>query len=152
MLCLRQTALTARTFSIDTGCPPPELLVTVNITSGTCCRPTRAMQLLQRFNIHISLERQSRRWLAGFGNRQIDGFSADELDIGAGGVEVGVVGHNVALFAGNAEQDALRRASLVGRNDVLVPEDVLDRVPETVETLAAGVALIAFHDRGPLVG
>src|SRR5579864_6174594 len=36
MLCLRQTVLTARTFSIETGCPPPELLENVRAVSTVC--------------------------------------------------------------------------------------------------------------------
>ena len=36
---IRVLGKTARTFSIDTGCPPPELFVTVNIASGMRARP-----------------------------------------------------------------------------------------------------------------
>ena len=52
----------------------------------------------------------------------------------------------------DAEQDAFGGAALVGGNDVLVAEDVLHGVAEAVEALAAGVALVALHDGGPLVG
>jgi hypothetical protein len=82
---------------------------------------------------------------------EIDGLCADKLDVGAGGVEVGVVGDDVALFAHDVEEDALGGAALVGGDDVGVAEDVLDGLLEAVEALAAGVAFVAFHDRGPLV-
>ena len=82
---------------------------------------------------------------------QIDGFGADKLHVGAGGVEVGVVGNDVALFAGHSEQDAFGGAALMGGNHVLVAEDVLDGVAEAIEAAASRVALIAFHDGGPLV-
>ncbi len=39
-----QMARTARRFSRLTGCPPPELLVTVTITSGMCSTPRSAMK------------------------------------------------------------------------------------------------------------
>ena len=48
-----------------------------------------------------------------FFNHQIDSFSSDEFDVGAGGVEVSVVGDYVTLFAGYAEEDALGGASLM---------------------------------------
>ena len=87
-----------------------------------------------------------------FGDDEIDGLGADEFDVGAGGVEVRVVGDDVALLAGHAEEDALGGAALVRGDDVLVAEDVLDGIFEAVEAAAAGVALVAFHDGGPLVG
>ena len=40
------TSRTARTFSIDTGWPPPELLVTVNITIGMRSAPTSSIVAL----------------------------------------------------------------------------------------------------------
>ena len=50
-----------------------------------------------------------------------------------------------------AEQDALRGAPLVGRDDVAVAEDVLHRLLEAKEARAAGVGLVAAHDAGPLL-
>ncbi|MBP1633292.1 MAG: hypothetical protein H6Q11_1580, partial [Acidobacteria bacterium] len=43
--CRSHTSRTARRFSRETGCPPPELLVTVTITSGMRSAPTSAMRL-----------------------------------------------------------------------------------------------------------
>ena len=37
--------------------------------------------------------------LLAFGDEQIDGFGAGGFDIGAGGVKVSVVGHDVAGFS-----------------------------------------------------
>jgi hypothetical protein len=65
---------------------------------------------------------------------------------------VGVVGDDVALLAHDVEQDALGCAALVGGDDVTVAGDVLDGALEVMEALAARIALIAFHDAGPLVG
>ena len=99
----------------------------------------------------LPFEGKPRRRLTGFGNRQIDGFGADEFDVGARGVEVRVVGNHVALLAHHAEQNAFGGASLVRRDHMLIAEDVLDGVAEVVEAAAAGVALVAQHDRCPLL-
>ena len=85
-------------------------------------------QGFERGDIHVAFERVDGAGLAAFGDDEVDGFGADELDVGAGGVEVGVVGHDVALLAHAAEEDALGGAALVGGDDVLVAEDVLDGV------------------------
>ena len=124
----------------------------VSITSGTCSRPTRSDERFQRGHIHVALERMPCRRLTRLGDGQVDGLGADELDVGAGSVEVRVVGDDVALLAGGAEQDALGGAALVRRDHVLVAEDVLDGIAEALEAAAAGVALVAAHNRGPLLG
>ncbi len=64
---------------------------------------------------------------------------------------MGVVGNHHALAAGDSEENALGGAALVRRNNVLVAEDVLDGIAEADEGAAAGVALVAFHNRGPLM-
>ena len=90
--------------------------------------------------------------LAAFGDDQIDGFGADELHVGAGGIEMRVVGDDVAFLAHATEQDALGGTALVRGDDVAIAEDVLDGSAKLVEAAAAGVAFVAFHDGGPLVG
>jgi hypothetical protein len=90
--------------------------------------------------------------MAPFFNDQINGFRAGEFHVGACSVDVGVVGNDVSLFAGDSEQDALGGASLVRGDYVLVAEDLLDGFFEVIEAFAAGVTLVAFHDAGPLVG
>ena len=107
---------------------------------------------LERGDIHVAFEGVIEGGLAAFGDDEVDGFGADEFDVGAGGVEVGVVGDDVALLAGDAEEDALGGAALVGGDDVRVAEDVLHGVAEAIEAAAAGIALVAFHDGGPLMG
>ena len=105
----------------------------------------------ERGDIHVAFEGIAERGLAAFRNEEVDGFCADELDVGARGVEMGVVGDDVALLTGNTEEDALGGAALVGGDDVGVADDVLDGVAESVEAAAAGVALVAFHDGCPLM-
>lgn len=91
-------------------------------------------------------------WPFAFGDHQIDGFSAYELDVGAGCVEMSVVGNDVAVPAHDAEQNALGGSPLVSGDDVTIAEDVLNRVAEMIEAAAPGIALITLHQRRPLVG
>ena len=108
-------------------------------------------QRLKRGDIHVAFEGQDGLGAAGFGIDEIDGLGARELDIGASGIEVGVVGDDVALLAHDVEEQALGGAALVRRKHVRVAGNVLDRALEAIEAGAAGVALIAFHDAGPLM-
>ena len=89
--------------------------------------------------------------LAALGDHQIHRLGADKLHVRARRVEVRVVGDDIAFLAHHAEQNALRRAALVGRDDVLVAENILHRRAELLEAAAAGITLIAFHHRRPLV-
>ena len=152
MPCLRHTALTARAFSIETGWPPPELLVTVSMTSGMRSRPTRAISASSAATSMLPLKGCASAGCARFGDRQVDGLGAHKLDVGARGVEVRVVGNDVALLAHHVEQNALGGAALVRGDHVPIAEDVLDGVAEVIEASAAGVALVAFHDGRPLMG
>ncbi len=148
---MRHTALTARAFSIETGWPPPELLVTVNITSGIRSRPTRAIKSSSAATSMLPLNGcRAAGWRAS-GNRQIHGFGPHKFNVGARGVEVRVIGNHIALLAHHAEQNALGRATLVRGDHMLVAEDVLDGVAKMVEAPAAGIALVAQHDGRPLL-
>ena len=89
--------------------------------------------------------------LASFRNHQIASLGADEFHIGSGGIEMRVVGDNVAFLAHHAEQNALGGAALVGGNDMLVAKDILNRIAKPIEAAAAGVALVALHHCGPLM-
>ena len=61
MPCSRQTPETARTLAMDTGWPPPELLVTVSMQSGMRSRPTSAISRRSALDIHVPLERMAGR-------------------------------------------------------------------------------------------
>ena len=55
-------------------------------------------------------------------------------------------------FQDGVEEDPLGGAPLVGRDDVLEAGQVLHDVAEAVEGAAAGVGLVALHERAPLRG
>jgi hypothetical protein len=137
---------------METGWPPPELLVTVSITSGMRSRPTRAIKVSSLATSMLPLKGMIDLGAAAFGMTRSTASAPYELDIGAGSVKVGVVGDYVAFLAHDVEEDALGGAALVRGDHVLVAENVLHGIAKLVEAAAAGVALIAFHDGGPLVG
>ena len=120
-----QTARTWRRFSSETGCPPPELFVTVTNTTGTWS-PVRVEQRLERVDVHVALERVDRRRVAALGDDEVDRLGARRLDVRPRRVEVGVVGHDLARPAEDAEQDLLGGPALVGRDHVPEREQRLD--------------------------
>ncbi len=101
--------------------------------------------------VHVALEWVDEAGLLAFGDDEVESFGADSFDVGAGGVEVGVVGHYVATLEHGGEEDALGGASLVSGNDVGVSEDALHGVAEADVAAASSVALIAFLNGSPLV-
>ena len=89
-------------------------------------------------------------WRAS-GNRQVNRFGPDSLNIGAGGVEMRIVRNHVARLAHHVEQNAFRRPPLMSGDDVCIADNILNRILEADKTPAAGVAFIALHDGRPLV-
>ena len=85
-------------------------------------------------------------------DRQVDRLRSGELDVGPGGVEVGVVGEHPARTADDGEEDLLGRPPLVGGQHVPEREELGDGVAEAVEGRRACVRLVAALDAGPLLG
>jgi hypothetical protein len=137
-----------RMLAIETGCPPPVLLVTVSMPKGM--RWPRAQHRLQPRQVDIALEGVDQRRLQALGNDQVLRFHAQVFQVGARGVEVAVVGHQVAALAHGGEQHLLGRAALVRGHEVLHAGDALHHRFQPVEAARAGVALVAFHDGAPL--
>ena len=109
-------------------------------------------ELFQCRNVHVALERMPGLRLASLGNDQVHRLGAGELDVGTGGIEVGVVGHHVAGLAEGGEEDLLGGAALVGGEHLAEAEDVLHRGQEAEPGAAAGVGFVATHDGRPLLG
>ncbi len=108
-------------------------------------------QPLERVEVHVALERMPRRRIPALGDHQIDGRRSRVLDVGAGRVEVGVVGNDLARAADRREQDLLRGTSLMRRDHVLERKQVLDALEEPEPRRRSGVALVTALDRRPLV-
>ena len=145
------SARTPRRFSIDTGCPPPELFVTVTMTSGTrsplgfSVRSSAARSMLPLNGCTSAGTRPS-------AIDEVARFGALGLDVGARRVEVVVVRDDLAGLQHRVEQNPLGRASLVCRDDVAEAGEVLDDALEAVERPAPGIGLVALHQRAPLRG
>src|SRR5271165_7451009 len=106
-------------------------------------------QVFERHDIHVALEGMLQARLASFRDHQVSSLGTDEFHVGAGGIEMRVVGDDIAFLAHHAEQNALGGATLMSGNDVFVAKDILHRIAKAIEAAAAGVALVAFHDCGP---
>ena len=90
----------------------------------------RAFQLLE---IHVPLEGMDGLRLMGLGDGDVQGDSLAIFDVGAGGVEMGVVGDDVARFQRRTEQNPLRRPPLMRGQHMLEAGDFLDHSFEFVE-------------------
>jgi len=104
-------------------------------------------QIIQR---HVPLEGRHFGGIQALGTDTVQGDGPGVFDICPGGVEVDVVGHDVAGLEGHGEKHALGRPALMGGNDMLETENILDGVLEYRERFTAGVRLVAAHERGPL--
>ena len=88
-----QASRTARRFSIETGCPPPELFVSVMNTTGTSrSASTRRSASTSMLPLNGCREDGT----SASGDRQVERLGAGELDVRARGVEVGVVRDRLA--------------------------------------------------------
>jgi hypothetical protein len=88
---------------------------------------------LERGKVHVALERRAEGGFPPLGHGQVEGDGAARLDVGAGGVEVRVVRHDVAGLQHGGEQDALRGAALVRGDDVGEAGDVAHGRLEAIE-------------------
>ena len=118
-------------------------------TTGMLSTPRSSIEPLQRADVHVALERRPLARVTW--RRQVDRLCPAVLDIGARGVEVGVVGHDLAVATNDGEQDLLGGTALVGRDHVLERKQLLDRVEKSVPGRRAGIAFVAVLDGCPLV-
>ena len=83
-------------------------------------------------------------------DHQVDRLRPGELDVGAGRIEVRVVGDDLARTAHDAEEDLLRSAPLVGGDDVLEREERLHALQEPIPGRRPRVTLVPALDARPL--
>jgi hypothetical protein len=107
---------------------------------------------IQRVGVHVPLERVDRGWLPSLGDDAVDRLGAGELDVRARRVEVGVRRDDLAGAADHAEQDLLRRATLMRGDHVAERPQLGDRLEEPEPGRGAGVGFVAALDAGPLLG
>ena len=101
-------------FARLTGWPPPALLVTVSITSGTRSADS-AEQRFEPLEVDVALERIQLVGRVRLGSHEVHGLGAGRLDVAARRVEVRVGRNDPARPADDREQDRLGRAALVRR-------------------------------------
>jgi hypothetical protein len=75
---------------------------------------------------------------------------AEVFQVGAGGVEVAIVGHHIPLFAHRREQHFFSSPALVRGHKKLHAGDVLDDFLQPVKTARSRITFVTFHDGAPL--
>src|SRR5690606_19621030 len=100
---------------------------------------------LQRLQVDIALEGLDDVRVVRVGVGNVQRRRAAIFDVGAGGVEVGVVGDDVTRLEQRAEKDTFGGPALMGGDDVLEPGDGAHRFLKAVEAARPGVGLVAAH-------
>src|ERR1700730_11983930 len=85
-----------------------------------------------------------------FRDGQVERCGPNEFAIRARGIEMRVVGNDVALRAHHSEKNAFRGAALVSGNNVAKTENRLHRIAKPREARGASVRFVAPHNGSPL--
>ena len=145
-------SLAARILAMLTGCPPPELFVTVIITAGMRSGPDLLDRSPQRLQVDVALEGVDQPRLPALGDDQVARFRATVLDMRPRRVEVRVVQHDIAGPGDHVEEDVLGRAALVRGDHVLEAGDVAHGRLEAIERRRARVRFVGGDHARPLAG
>ncbi len=109
-------------------------------------------QAVQLAHVHVALERMLQGRVLPFGDGDVDGGGAAELDVGACGIEVRVADEDLARAAQVAIDDAFRGAALVRGEDVRHAGEVPHFPLHALPAPRTGIGLIALHHARPLPG
>jgi len=117
---------------------------------GYLVRPVVGDEGLERGHVHVALERALVLGRQSFGAEQVRRLPPHILDIGAGGIEMTVVGHPISGAYQSFRQDRLGGPSLMGGQYVGKTGDIPYGALETFPGPAAGVAFVPHHHGRPL--
>jgi len=106
---------------------------------------------LQFGRIHVPLEGMLLLREHRFIDDQVEGHAPLVKNIGARGIEMDVIGHQIALLEGDGKEQVLGGASLVGGNDMPEAEEGVDGLLKVVIIFAARIGFITHHHPGPLM-
>ncbi len=109
-------------------------------------------QFLQSSRVHIAFERVAALWVTCLGDQKVHRLSSAVFDVGASSVEMGVVGNNLAYSANKFEENSFARPTLMRRQNMLKPGDLLNFFLEYEEAAGTRIRLIPAHHPGPLFG
>ena len=148
---LSHNARTPRRFSIDTGCPPPELFVTVTMTSGTRSPSAfRVRSSAARSMLPLNgCTRAGTRPSATTRSRASAPSASTLARVVSKWLLLGTISP-----AFNTEWNRIRSAARPWCVGMMwrKPGEVLDDALEPVERPAPGIGLVALHQRAPLRG
>ena len=126
--------------------------VTARETYGMRSAPCSSKTAAQLDHVDVALERALVERVVRLVDDDVDEAPAGELLVQPGGREVHVAGDHVAGLDEHLADDVLGAAALVRGHHERVAVDVLHRLLEVEEVLAARVRLVAEHEPGPLLG
>src|ERR1019366_5385276 len=147
-----QTRLTASILAMETGWPPPELLVTVSIASGMLGAPSETIRDSSAAASMLPLK--SRRACVSAAS----GMGRSTARAPVNSMLARVVSKWVlegTTWPGRhmtVNKDTLGGAALVGGDHVAETGQVVCHALEAEEAFAAGVGFVAAHHGGPLFG
>ena len=112
----------------ENGWPPMRLVVASMRTKETFSGPALSMAAFKPAEIHVALERAVLSVFRASGPVKFQHLAAGQVEVRLGGGEVIVHGHDVAGLDEGLGQQVLGGAPLVGRQDVLVAENLGDGI------------------------
>ena len=146
--CSSAISRTRRRFASEIGCPPAMFTVPAIDRYGTFSARSMTFSSFSRSTSPLNGCRLVGSWASS--DDHVDELAARQLLVQAGRREVHVAGDLVAVADEHLGDDVLGAATLMRRDHVLVAVDAPDGLLEPVEASAAGVGLVAHHDRRPL--
>ncbi len=133
------------------GLPSDQVRGGLHADEGNVLAAVLGDDRLKLLQVDIALEGVGALGLQGVVAVELEDLGPAHLEMGLGGREVVVHGHNVARLDEDLREQVFRGPALVRRHAVLESQDLLDRVQELVVALPAGVGVVGNHHRRQLI-
>ncbi|OPY90664.1 MAG: hypothetical protein A4E72_00547 [Syntrophus sp. PtaU1.Bin208] len=102
-------------------------------------------------NVDVSLEGIAARRDQGVISHQVQNPGADDFHMNPRGRKVVIVQDDLRRLEENLDEEMLGGPSLMNRQGVLEPEDLLDHIGQFHEACGAGIGVVGNHHGGKLV-
>src|SRR5215471_15051944 len=143
MPCFLQICFTSRMLAIDTGWPPPELLVIVSITRGIFLAPSRSISSWRRSVSMFPLK--GKKWAGSLasGVGRSTAVAPTNSQFARVVSKCVLFGTTSPFLQVTLNKDAFRGTALVRGNHVAKSENSLYCITEAREARGTGIGLIA---------